>query len=399
MYKKSIIVLITLFIHNALIGMKRAIPDQTQQLSTSLETPLLPEIFKEIASFITTKQWWYLDKVLKHDKCIKSVYYDSSGRLIEVGVGKRNIFIRDILSHQRIASIAHPKTVIAIYPDPFGKKIATGTEDSKARIFDIPTRKEIDFFATPDIYANVLCFHPCGTQIATGGTHLYKTIEEVLSTKIDHGKVSIFAMQSHKKTHFFSHDFSIDSICFNPAGTLLAIGTRDSKAHIFDIKLGQEIISFNNNDYNGCVDAICFSLDGNLLAAASNNQTNIFDMQLHKEVASFTCTDDVKSICFSPSRALLISTASYKNTYIFVQHENFTLEQLQLKNAFLTWLLIEKPNQKINNLKKLISDVALKCAILYNKLIAIWRTFPKNMQTALLQTMLYKIQTYGKTIS
>jgi WD40 repeat protein len=389
-YKKSIILLIVLTINIMIIGMKRLNPYQLQQNSLSIPH----EITQEIAAFVKTKQWWYLHKTITHKNCIKSVYYDHSGKLFEVGSNNNNVFISDVKSGKEVVSIAHRKKILAIYPDPFGKKIATGSEDGKIRIFDIQSRTKTDSFTALNIYANALCFDPSGTKIATGGAYIYRTIEEIFTTKTDHETVSIFDIQSHKKITSFPHDFYIDSICFNPSGTLLAIGSRDGKAHIFDIGLGKETTFFENS-YHHCVDSSCFDFSGKLFATGSNNTTNIFDIQSHKKIASFTGNDDIKSVYFSPSGELIITTIC-NNSFLFIHHENFTLDQLLLKNALITWLLIEKPNKKIETLEQLIGDVALKCAISSEEFKKTWSTFPENMQYALWRTMEYRIQKYGK---
>lgn len=376
-----------------IIGMKRLKSYQFQQNLPSI--PL--EITQEIAAFVKTKQWWYLDETITHNKCIKSVYYDHSGKLLEVGSHNNNVVISDVKSGKEIVSIAHRRKILAIYPDPFGKKIATGSEDGKIRIFDIHLLKETDSFTALNIYANALCFDPSGTKIATGGAYIYRTIEEIRTTKTDHETVSIFDIESHKKITSFPHDFYIDSICFNPSGTLLAIGSRDGKAHIFDVQLGKETTSFENS-HSHCVDASCFDFSGKLFATGSKNTTNIFDIQSHEKIASFTCNDDIKSVYFSPSGEL-ITTTLFNNSFLFIYHENFTLDQLQLKKALITWLLIEKPNKKIETLEQLIADIKRKFDMSSKKLKKTWSTFPKNMQNALWRTILYKIQKYGKITS
>jgi WD40 repeat protein len=162
--------------------------------------------------------------------------------------------------------------------------------------------------------------------------------------------------------------------------------------------LGKETTFFENSHYH-CVDSSCFDFSGKLFATGSNNITNIFDIQSHKKIASFTGNDHIKSIYFSPSGELIITTLC-NNSFLFIHYENFTLEQLLLKNALLTWLLIEKPDKKIDTLERLLADVvASKCAISYEELKKTWFTFPENMQDAILRTMQYKIQKYGKVVS
>src|ERR1700722_5089222 len=66
----------------------------------------------------------------------------------------------------------------------------------------------------------------------------------------------------------FKHDEGLNSVCFNPSGTLLATGADDHKARIFDIQTNQEIVSFKHDDY---VNSVCFNPSEILLATGADD--------------------------------------------------------------------------------------------------------------------------------
>ena len=166
---------------------------------------------------------------------------------------------------------------------------------------------------------------------------------------------------------------------------------------MFDVQEKKEIASFPHNDL---VNSACFNNTGTLLVTASDDKTaRIFDVQTHKEIASFPHNGWVYSVCFNNTGTLLATASSDKKARIFARYDDYTLDQLILKKAFNTWLLVEKPDKKLDSLEKLLADVACKHEYSYNTLLGVWKTFPEDMQDALWRTMQHRIQTHGKKMA
>jgi WD40 repeat protein len=239
----------------------------------------------------------------------------------------------------------------------------------------------------------------------------------------------------------FKHKGYIESVCFDPSGKFLVTASGDHTARVFDIQKPQAISSFSPGNY---IASACFDLSGKFIATASyNGKAHIFNIETRQEITAFEHGfHPFSSFYFTPSEELIVikvnkpkgayfrpafDLETYQNIGFdlgenreyyhvisspsgkhiaavlgggdlrkFKQYDNCTLEQLLLKKALLTWLLIEKPNKKIGTPKNLIKDVALKCTIPCEELITIWSTFPENMQNAIWRTMQHRIQTYGK---
>src|SRR5579871_5381461 len=60
----------------------------------------------------------------------------------------------------------------------------------------------------------------------------------------------------------FQHDDIVRSVCFGPTGKLLATGSDDHKARIFDTEHHKELVSFQ---HNGILNSVCFDPTGKLL--------------------------------------------------------------------------------------------------------------------------------------
>lgn len=97
-----------------------------------------------------------------------------------------------------------------------------------------------------------------------------------------------------------------------------------------------------------------------------------------------------------------------KRVKMDVLFAEYTLDQLRLKHAFLTWLLIEKPNYAAycssngNKMrlswKKVFLDILTKCKLDLQDSNNIWDSFPKNMQVAIRKTLFNRIKKYRKKV-
>ncbi len=188
-------------------------------------------------------------------------------------------------------------------------------------------------------------------------------------------------------------------ICFDPSETfLITMNNYKEKIRMFNIKTRQEINLYPHatSYYVASFSSASFDSSGKFLAKTVDKNTDIFDLQTLQKINCFS--HEIPCICFESSEKYFATTPESSNLqeiHILAQYNNYTLEQLLLKKALLTWLLIEKPNKKIITVEALLEDVALKCAISYD-LLEILSTFPKSMQDALMETMGSRIQKYGK---
>ena len=201
-----------------------------------------------------------------------------------------------------------------------------------------------------------------------------------------------------------ANDPSHETFCFDPSDNfLITTEVYHGTIHLFNTKTRKKI------NLNCCHPAYlhsfsaCFDSFGTFLAITRhgtdnkgyfNSKTYIINLQTYK--INKHLSPDKKNIYFPNSEQYSVTSPdNHYDSYILAQYNDYTLEQLLFKKALLTWLLIEKPNKKITTLETLLEDVALKCAIPYD-LLEIWFTFPENMRVALMETMGYRIQRYGK---
>jgi len=221
------------------------------------------------------------------------------------------------------------------------------------------------------------------------------------------------------------HKNWLKTVSFDPTDNNLITTSNGNNKAIFDIKSGKLTAVECTGSCKGkkeCYDpskklfAICDSFfDEPRYNQIHNDTVSIFKTidiwQNEKEkTVSFHYSGEVMDICFNHT-GTSFATANKKFANIFKQHKDYTLEQLQLKQAMNTWLLLKRPVLVIEKEKVLLKDIlpALLKEIadkkifvphceqltIKDELLTIWNSFPTNMQLAILRTMKYKIERYG----
>lgn len=215
------------------------------------------------------------------------------------------------------------------------------------------------------------------------------------------------------------HKNWLKTVNFDSTDSSLITTSNGNNKAMFDIKSGKlTAIEFTGNceRKKRCYDpskelfAECESYyDEPQYNQIHNDTVSIFNTQKER-VASFHYSGEVMDICFNHT-GTSFATVNKKFANIFKQHKDYTLEQLQLKQAMNTWLAIRKPVLVIAKEKVLLKDILpallkeiadkkifvphLEKLTIEDELLNIWSTFPANMQLSILRTMKHRIERYG----
>jgi WD40 repeat protein len=111
--------------------------------------------------------------------------------------------------------------------------------------------------------------------------------------------------------HVFRHAKEVSGVAFSPDGRLLATGSDDHTAQLWEVASGREVSRVTHDDW---VWWLAFSPDGQTLATASQDGTaRLWEVASRQERARFTHGGTVWTIAFSPD-GRLVATASYDQT-------------------------------------------------------------------------------------
>lgn len=104
------------------------------------------------------------------------------------------------------------------------------------------------------------------------------------------------------------HSVGINSVKFNPDGTLLVTGAQDETARIWEVSSEKEILLL---DHDAPVNSVDFSPDGSLVATASGDKTvRIWDTKTGKELRVLRGHKGIPiAVNFSPDGKYILSVA------------------------------------------------------------------------------------------
>jgi WD40 repeat protein len=111
-----------------------------------------------------------------------------------------------------------------------------------------------------------------------------------------------------------NHDGPVTSVAFSPDGNLLATGSYDYTAKVWEMPSGKLIATLKHDDG---VNSVTFSPYGNLLATGSyayDNTAKVWEMPSGNLIATLKHDDGVNSVTFSPDGKLLATGSGDYNT-------------------------------------------------------------------------------------
>ena len=145
-------------------------------------------------------------------------------------------------------------SVWAIGFDPEGRRLATGSSNRTARIWDVATGSQLLQVDHGGLVQGV-AFSPDGRLLATGTSNRTARIWDAST-----GRQLLQVL----------HAKGVYCVAFSPDGRLLATGSEDCTARIWDVATGSQLLQV---DHGGWVQGVAFSPDGRLLATGSKDKT------------------------------------------------------------------------------------------------------------------------------
>ena len=195
-----------------------------------------------------------------------SAAYAPDGARVVAGLRDSTARLWDVVSGDMLGGVAHdgPVTTVAFAPD--GDRIATGSGDdifatgmtghASGRIWDTNTRQRLQVLEHRTRVLSV-AFSPDGGRLATGSEDASARIWDAA------GGDELLAIRGH--------DAAVTSVAFSPDGGRLLTASEDATARVWDIVDGRERFVFAG--HGGPVTAATFAPDGSRIATASSDGT------------------------------------------------------------------------------------------------------------------------------
>jgi WD40 repeat protein len=197
-----------------------------------------------------------------------------------------------LLSHVR-ATFSHTDAVTSVVWSPDGKRLATGSDDNTAKVWDAQTGKELLTLRGRSDAVMSVAWSPDGKRLATAS---------------DDKMVKVWDAETGKELLTLSgHNDSVCSVVWSPDGKRLATGSYDTTAKVWDAESGRELLTLSR--HSGCVRGVAWSPDGKRLATGSWDHTaKVWDAGTGKELRTLIGhSDHVTSVAWSPDGKRLVT--------------------------------------------------------------------------------------------
>jgi len=182
----------------------------------------------------------------------------------------------------------HERWITCLAFSPDGTRLATGSDDKTARIWDTSTGESLAVLNGHEGLVSGLAFSPDGTRLATG---LLKT---VCIWDANTGE-SLAVLKGHR--------YEIYCLALSPDGTRLATGSQDQTARIWDTSTGESLAVLKGHEGIGDIRVLAFSPDGTRLATGANwdKTVRIWDARTGESLAVLNGHEgSISGLAFSP---------------------------------------------------------------------------------------------------
>ena len=189
----------------------------------------------------------------------------------------------------------HTRAVRSVVFSPDGTILASGSQDSTIKLWDVATKTNIATLSGHNNEVNTVSFSPDGTILASGSQDRTIRLWDVAT------RTEIATIEDRDRG-------AIISVSFSPNGTMLASGASGGTVKLWDVATGTSIATLEGHE--DWVSAVSFSPDGTMLASGSGDRTiRLWDVATRTEIATIEGKDRILSVSFSPDGTILASGA------------------------------------------------------------------------------------------
>lgn len=257
-----------------------------------------------------------LHTLKSHRQSVEYVDFNPSGNLLATSSKDKTIKMWDVTSGEAVDSlIGHRKKVCGIEFSPDGKILASASWDSSAIIWDLLSGHPVDTLPYQYGRAYDVAFSPDGSKLAIVGQA--RKYQKDNDDRRD-GIVKIWNRETGTINEFSGPPDDIWSVVFSPDGKMIATGSSDNTANLWDVNSGKLIHDFR--DHTNTISSVALSPDGEWLASGSLDKTvkvwNTNSGQLRLTLSSHI--DEVEEVAFSHDGKYIAASSKYKTAHIYI---------------------------------------------------------------------------------
>ena len=267
--------------------------------STSLDSPEIHELnVNAVDTDGNVKRWMYFNlgavsphyiTTLDHTRTVRFVTFSPDGATLATGSQDSTIRLWDLATRRNIAT---KKFVYSAAFSPDGKALAVvGSGGERVELLDVATLQKFVEFGGHMNFVNLVAFSSDGMTLASGS----------------YGEVKLWDVGTQRNIATLAHEHRVEAVAFSPNGKTLATGAWDSTVKLWDVATGRHTATLEG--HSDWVNSVAFSPDGKLLASGSVDETiKLWDVATRTNTATLEGHQSaVRSIAFSPNGKALAS--------------------------------------------------------------------------------------------
>jgi WD40 repeat protein len=240
-------------------------------------------------------EWYYWQRLchldqhtfIGHRSELLSVSWSPDGRRLATGSYDGTARVWDAAGGQEVLALrGHSGLVYSVSWSPDGRRLATGGEDGSAKVWDAAGGPERLTLRGHAGLVYEVSWSPDGTRLATGSSDAMARLWN--------------AADGHEVLILKGHTSPVRCVAWSPDGTRLATGSSDGTAKVWDVAGGREWLTLKG--HNGPIGSVSWSPDGTRLATRSADGTaKVWDAADGRQRLTLEGhTGLVGSVCWSP---------------------------------------------------------------------------------------------------
>ena len=244
--------------------------------------------------------WRYIYNFTAHTDSINSISISPDGKLLASGSHDSKIKLWEINTGKQLRTINNENIVYTIVFSPNGSIIASSGFDNKIQLWDVNSDNKIctlkghvGWFTS----VNSLSFSPDGRILASAGSD--KTVK-------------LWDVNTGSEIRIFTgHDTWVGSVAISPDEQIIASGSGDKTAMLWDLNTGKILNILNHTGMFAAVRSVAFSPDGKIIATGSEDNTiKLWEVSTGQEICTLKGhSSGVRCVTFSPDGKTLATSS------------------------------------------------------------------------------------------
>jgi hypothetical protein len=270
-------------------------PDQAHFIKRTLEHTALVQ---------RSKDHQPVSRLQGHADTIHAAAFSPDGTKVATGSADKSAIVWDLISGKPLIALkGHGGSVHAVKFSPSGRYILTGGADKTAKLWSAEVNRDRKQFSGHQSFVSGVDFSPDSRRLATSSHD---------------GTLKIWAIAGHKEERTLTgHAGRVHAVRFSPDGRHLLSGGADNRAILWDADTGAVVATLTGHAHS--VTSVDISPDGAWAATGSwDHSIKLWDLKTLREKAALKGhAGPVICVGFSPDSRFLVSGSKDRSARIW----------------------------------------------------------------------------------